>query len=183
MICENCTACFQAFLGTAARLDHLDHHNSGSRAGTNVLGGHLGKRQAYTFHTLPWKSECRLLMVSRYSSQFSQLMHAPASFPDEYVFPSTHGSQTMGVSGLWTELHCTERPRPWGHLTQAWHLTAPLVELYIAILSPWQGDTNLEKDIWEWSMNIDQGMFTTNTKTIGAQKTTLSMTCNARYIF
>jgi len=37
------------------------------------------------------------LMVSRYGPQFWQSLQAPASYAEEYVSPSTHGLQAIGV--------------------------------------------------------------------------------------
>jgi len=75
------------------------------------------------------------LMVSRFGPQFLQSLQAPASYAEEYVSPSTHGLQTIGVLEDISSPQLTESPSPAGHFKQSWHWTDPLIGSLIVMLS------------------------------------------------
>jgi len=74
------------------------------------------------------------LVVTRYGPQLSQSLQAPASYAEEYVSPSTHGLQTIGVLEDISSPQLTESPSPEGHFRQTWHWTDPLTASLIVML-------------------------------------------------
>ena len=97
----------------------------------------MGSSQAPTLH-FPHSAldvNVQALLVSRYNPQFSQSLQAPASYAEEYVSPSTHGLQWMGVLEDISSPQLTDDPLPAGHFKQSWHWTEPLIGSLIAMLS------------------------------------------------